>query len=289
MKILVIGKHGYISTSFQNYLRKYPQHEVEAISVRDESWKSVDFSKYETIFNTAALAHNNARKGTEEEFMALNAVLPVEVAKKAKADGVRQFIHMSSMIVYGSLRPLGDNTKYSESTEPTPNNIYGRSKLQGEQGLQALETSSFKVAIIRSPLVYGENATDNFEKLVKAARTFPFFPDIRNERSMIYADNLCELVRLIVENESRGLFYPQQECYICTSQIVKDIAVAMHHGLHLTRFFNPILRAMSKKVCIVNKVFGTEAYEMNMSNAFDGEYRVVSYEESIQRIAAKKK
>ena len=288
MKILVIGKHGYISTSFQDYMKKYPQHEVKAISVRDESWKSVDFSKYDAVFNTAALAHNNARKGTDEEFMALNAVLPVEIAKKAKADGVKQFIHMSSMIVYGNMRPIGDHTKYSDDTVPTPNNIYGRSKLQGEQGLQTLESDNFKVALIRSPLVYGENATDNFEKLVKFAKTFPIFPDIKNERSMIYADNLCELVRLIVENESRGLFCPQQECYICTSQIVKDIAVAMHHGLHLTRFFNPILRVMSKRVGIVDKVFGTEAYEMNMSNAFDGKYRVVSYEESIQRIATKK-
>lgn len=288
MKILVIGKHGYISTSFQNYMKKYPEHEVEAISVRDGPWKSLDFSQFDSVFNTAALAHNNARKGTDEEFMALNAILPVEIAKKAKADGVKEFIHMSSMIVYGSLRPLGDNTKYFKDTVPTPNNIYGRSKLQGEQGLKELEDDNFKVALIRSPLVYGENATDNFGKLVKAAKTFPFFPNIKNERSMIYADNLCELVRLIAENESSGLFCPQQECYICTSKIVKDMADAMHHPLHLTRFFNPILRALSKRVGIVDKVFGTEAYEMNMSNAFDGEYRVVSYEDSIKRIAEAK-
>lgn len=270
-------------------MKRYPEFEIDAISVRDNTWKSLDFSKYDAIFNTAALAHNNARKGTEKEFIELNAVLPEMIARKAKEEGVPLFIHMSSMIVYGSLLPLGNNKKYTINTKPKPNNIYGRSKLMGEQAILKLQSERFKVACIRSPLVYGENAVDNFKKLVGYACVLPVFPDIKNERSMIYSDNLCELIRLIIINNACGIFYPQQERYICTSQMVKDIADASGHKMVITRCFNPVLKAISKKIKIVDKVFGSEAYKMNMSDAFDGKYRVVDYQESILRIAKAKK
>jgi UDP-glucose 4-epimerase len=269
-------------------MERFPEYAVEAISVRDDSWRTMDFSKYDTVFNTTGLAHNDARKGTDEEFIALNVNLPVELAKKAKESGVRQFIHMSSMIVYGSLSPLGKNEKYTVDTIPNPNNIYGKSKLMGEHELEKLKTDSFSVALIRSSLVYGEKAVDNFERLVSFAGKLPVFPDIKNERSMIYADNLCELVRLIIDNKSCGLFYPQQERYICTSRLVKDIAAAMGHKLVLTKLFNPILCSLSGRIGIVDKVFGSEAYEMSMSYAFDGTYRIVSYEESVRRIGKAK-
>ena len=285
IRILIFGKNSYISACFQNYMKAFPEYEIDAMSVRGESWKEQDFSQYDAVFNTTGLAHNDARRGTDEEFLALNTQLPVALARKARADGVKLFVHMSSMIVYGSLLPMGNNKKYTIDTVPSPNNIYGRSKLMGEQELTELQTENFRVALIRSPLVYGETAVDNFERLVDFAGILPIFPDIPNERSMIYADNLCELVRLIVENRSDGLFYPQQERYICTSRLVQDIAEAMGHRMVLTRFFNPILRAMSGRISMVDKVFGSEAYEMSMSSAFDGAYRAVSYEESIQRIA----
>lgn len=284
-RILVLGKSGYISTCFQTYMKKYPNYEVEAITVRGEKWKSLCFKEYDAIVNTVGLAHNNARKGSNEQFTYLNVHLPVELANKAKADGVSLFVHMSSMIVYGSMSPLGLNKKCTADTIPTPTNIYGRSKLMGEQALTKIQSQQFNIAIIRSSLVYGENAIDNFKKLVDYAGKLPVFPNIQNERSMIYADNLCELIRLIIDNNSKGLFYPQQEQYICTSKIVKDIAKAIGHRILLTKVFNPVLKLLSGNVSIVDKVFGSETYELNMSNAFDGKYRVVNYRESIRRIA----
>ena len=147
-----------------------------------------------------------------------------------------------------------------------------------------LQSDYFNVAIIRSPLVYGENAIDNFAKLVSYAGKLPIFPNIKNERSMIYADNLCELVRLIVENNSFGLFYPQQEKYICTSELVEDIANGLGNKIVITSFFNPVLYMLSGKLGIVDKVFGSEAYDHTMSEQFNGRYRIVSYEESIKMI-----
>lgn len=285
MKILVIGKSGFISTSFQNYMKKYPETQVVAISARDGQWNSYEFKQYDVIFNTTGLAHNDARKGTDEQFMALNRDLPKALAKKAKNEGVKTFINMSSMIVYGDMSELGSEERITKETVPRPSGIYGESKLAGEKALNELADDQFHVAIIRSPLVYSENAVDNFLKLTKYARKGFIFPNINNARSMIYADNLCELVRLIAENNGEGLYYPQQEKYICTSKLVKDVAMVSAHKMILIRLFNPILYLLSKKIMFIRKVFGSLAYDLDISNCYEGKYKVIDYEESIRRVA----
>lgn len=288
MKILVIGKNGYVSTCFQTYMKKFPDIEVEAISARDGVWKEKDFRGYDAIFNATGLAHNDARKGTDEEFIALNVSLPLELAKKAKEESVPVFIHMSSMIVYGDMSPIAPYTFIDKTTVPKPENIYGRSKLMGEKEILKLNDNSFHVAVIRSSLVYGETAVDNFLKLTDYAVKLPLFPDVVNYRSMIYADNLCELIKLIAENKGSGLYYPQQGQYICTSQLFKDIGQAAGHKVKLTKVFNPILRVLSTRIGLIRKVFGSEAYEMEISNHFGGAYRLVDYYESVKRIASSK-
>lgn len=289
MKIIVIGKKGFISTSFQKYMKRYPEIQVDAISAHDEQWKEYSFADYDAVFNTTGLAHNDARMGTDEQFMALNRDLPIALATKAKAEGVKTFINMSSMIVYGEMSELGLKERITSKTEPKPAGIYGESKLAGEKGLNLLADDSFHVAIIRSPLVYSENAVDNFLRLTDYAVKGFIFPKIDNARSMIYADNLCELVKLIVEHKGSGFYYPQQDEYICTSKIVKDVATASGHKMILTRVFNPALYQLSKKMMFIRKVFGSLAYDMSESKCFDGKYRVVSYEESIKRLVKARK
>lgn len=289
MKILVIGKNGYISTCFQSYMKKYPEITVDAISARNGAWKNTDFHGYDAVFNATGLAHNDARKGTKEEFIALNSTLPFELAKKAKNEGVKIFVNMSSMIVYGNMTPIGAKECINANTIPTPANIYGKSKLMGEKKILRLNDDSFHVAVVRSSLVYGETAVDNFLALTNYATKLPVFPYVKNSRSMIYSDNLCELIRLIIENKSSGIFYPQQEVYICTSKIMKDIAGQVGHKIWMTRLFNPILKLMSKRIMFVRRVFGNLAYDMKVSNHFNGAYRVVSYKESVRKIAIAKK
>lgn len=288
MKILVIGKNGYVSTCFQNYMKKYDGIQVDAISARKDAWKQVDFRGYDAVFNTTGLAHNDARKGTEEEFIELNAKLPKLLATKAKKEGVPEFVHMSSMIVYGNMSPIGTIELIKEDTVPVPTNIYGKSKLMGEKAILELNDDVFHVAVIRSPLIYGETAVDNFLALTNYAVTLPVFPYIKNIRSMIYSDNLCEIVWLIIQNKSSGLFFPQQEEYICTSKIIKEIASLAGHKVIMVKCFENVLKPFSKWVMLIRRVFGSLAYDMNMSNHFDGMYRVVSYNESIRRIAMTK-
>ena len=127
----------------------------------------------------SGLAHANARQGTEEQYYAVNGQLPIDVATKAKKEGVPIFIQMSSMIVYGNMSPLGKQKTITKETIPTSPTIYGKSKMIAENGLHNLEDIKFQVAIIRPPLIYSENARDNFPKLVFFAKTMPLFTDLK--------------------------------------------------------------------------------------------------------------
>ncbi len=287
MKILVLGKNGYVSRCFQEYMTKFSD-QIDAISVRESEWEKISFAGYDAVFNTIGLAHNDARMGTNEEFMRLNVQLPAQLAEKTKNDGVPIFIHMSSMIVYGNSSKMGKFEPITKNTIPTPDNIYGQSKLLGEKELEKLEDEKFKVALIRSCRVYGEKDTDSIQMLTKFAKNMPIFPNIKNYISMIYSDNLCELVRLIAEKKQGGIFFPQEEYYICTSKMVKDIAVETKHFLWNTKIFNPLLFTVGRKIGIVKKVFGSEGYDLELSNHFEGKYRIVNYSETIKRLAQKR-
>lgn len=287
-KVMLIGIGGYIGGKFTEYINEnYPDWQVDAVDSMNCKWVDADFTGYDAVYNVSGLAHANARQGTEEQYYAVNGQLPIDVAIKAKAEGVPLFIQMSSMIVYGDMSDLGGEKIISDDIVPTEPTIYGKSKMMAERGLQLLVDKNFQVAIIRPPLIYSESARDNFPRLVNFAKKMPIFPKLKNQQSMIYVDNLCELIRLIVEHNKGGIYFPQQEVYIETSKIVKDIADAVGNKMWQTRLFNPFLKILSKceKLSFIHKAFGSITYDMCISNHFNGNYRVVTYEESISRIA----
>lgn len=287
-KVMLVGVGGYIGGKFTEYIHKnYPDWQVDAVDSMNRKWAEADFTGYDAVYNVSGLAHANARQGTEEQYYAVNGQLPIDVAMKAKAEGVPMFVQMSSMVVYGDMSGLGEEKNIFEDTVPAEPTIYGKSKMMAERGLQKLVDETFQVAIMRPPLIYSEYARDNFPRLVNFAKKMPIFPKLKNQQSMVYVDNLCELVHLIIENNKGGIYYPQQECYIETSKIVKDIADAVGNKMWQTKIFNPFLKLFSKwdKLAFIHKAFGSITYDMSISNHFGGKYRVVSYEESIRRIA----
>lgn len=287
-KVMLVGIGGYIGGKFTEYIKNnYSDWMVDSVDSMNGIWKDADFHGYDAVYNVSGLAHANARQGSEEQYYAVNGQLPIDVAAKAKKEGVPMFVQMSSMVVYGDMSGLGKDKMIYADTVPEEPTIYGKSKMMAERGLHELEDASFQVAIMRPPLIYSENARDNFPRLVNFAKKMPIFPKLENRQSMVYVDNLCELIHLIIENNQGGTYYPQQECYIETSKIVRDIAKAVGNKMWQTRLFNPFLRVLSKseKLGFIHKAFGSITYDMAISNHFDGKYRVVSYEESIQRIA----
>ena len=277
-KILITGANSYIGTSFEKWVGQWPdKYSVDTVDMKDALWKEKDFSQYNVVFHVAGIAHVSSDPKMEDLYYKVNRDLTIEAAKKAKAEGVKQFIFMSSIIVYGD----SSSTKrvISRETVPTPSNFYGNSKLQAEEGITPLESDDFKVTILRPPMIYGKGSKGNYPRLAKLATKLPVFPDIENERSMLHIDNLCEFIRLMVDNEESGLFFPQNKEYVKTSEMVRLIAEAHGKKVRLVKWMNWLIR-LTFGIGIVNKVFGNLVYEQSLSG-YRVNYQIRDLRESI--------
>lgn len=277
-KILITGLNSYIGDSFANWLAQWPNdYEVTKWDFKDQSWKNKSFSEFDSILNVAGIAHNSNDYKLEDLYYRVNTDLAIAIAEKAKDDGVKQYIHLSSIIVYGSrVEEINPATPFD------PDNFYGDSKVQAEIGLEKLENDKFNIAIIRPPMIFGKGSKGNYPLLSKFARKTPVFPDIQNKRSMLHIDNLSELIRLIIDQKSQGLYFPQMEDYVSTSLMVKEIASVHNKNIILTSTFNPALRILKNQETI-KKVFGNLYYVKDMSRHFEGNYQINNLKESIRQ------
>ena len=286
-KILITGAGSYIGTSFENYINtNFPdKYTVDTVDLIGGGWKEKDFSPYDTVFHVAGIAHSdNGKIAPEKEklYYSVNTELTSAAAEKAKSDGARQFIFMSSAIVYGNSAPIGKTKIITADTPVSPANCYGDSKVQAEKRLKLLEDENFKVVILRSPMIYGKGSKGNYPLLAKLALKLPFFPRVQNERSMLYIENLCEVVRLMIENEESGTFFPQNSEYSNTSELVEMIAAAHGKKIKLVGGFTRLLKIMSCFTGLVNKAFGNLTYERSISD-YKENYRVAELGDSVKR------
>ena len=290
-KILITGANSYIGTAVERWLTQYEErYTVETVDMIDGTWREKDFSEYDVVYHVAGIAHADVGKVSEETkafYYKVNTDLAVETAKKAKSEGVKQFIFMSSMIVYGESGGFGHAKMIYRDTIPSPANFYGDSKWQADKKIQELENEGFKVVIVRPPMIYGKGSKGNYPTLAKMAKKLPIFPKVQNQRSMLHIDNLCEFIRLMIENEETGVFFPQNNEYSQTSQLVQMIAASTGHQIILTKLLNPFVRIASyipgKVSGLVNKAFGNLTYDKEMSVYPKGTYQIVSLEESIEK------
>jgi UDP-glucose 4-epimerase len=281
-KILITGANSYIGTSFKKWLEQWPsEYLVDTISVRGDEWTKKDFSEYEVVFHVAGIAHVSTDPKMEDLYYKINRDLTIQVAKKAKTDGVKQFIFMSSIIVYGDSSHINYKRVITKDTVPEPGNFYGKSKLEAEEGIMPLGCDTFNVVVLRPPMIFGKGSKGNYPKLARMAQTLPMFPAITNERSMLHIDNLCEFIRLMIVHTEKGIFYPQNLEYVSTSQLVQLIAEAHGKKIRLTKAFNWALRLMDKNVSAVNKAFGNLVYEKSMSE-YKENYRIRDLTKAIE-------
>ena len=283
-KILITGADSYIGTSVEAHLKNRGDYEIDTVDMKDGTWREKSFSGYDSVFHVAGIAHSDTKNVSEETkalYYKINTELTVEAAKKAKADGARQFIFMSSAIVYGASAPIGKSKVITKDTLPSPENFYGDSKLQAEKGLLGLECDSFNIVILRPPMIYGKDSRGNYPILAKFAKKLPFFPNVKNERSMLYVGNLAEFVRLMIENNESGIFMPQNAEYSNTSELVKMIAEAHGKKIRLLKGFTWLLKLAAHVTGLVNKAFGSFSYESSVSE-YKEDYRIFSLKESIE-------
>lgn len=278
--VLITGKNSYIGSNFIRWLSNAEgKYKIEAICVKDDLWKNENFSKYDVVLHVAGIAHVSANSKLKELYYRVNRDLTIEIAEKASRDGVKQFIFMSSMIIFGD--GSYKQNLITENTKPNPTNFYGDSKLLAEDGLRKLQRDNFSIVILRPPMIYGKDSKGNYSKLSKLAKKVSFFPDINNKRSMLHIDNLSEFIRLMIENDESGTFYPQNKEYVKTSELVRLIGQLNGNTVRLTKVFNFIILLFINKIQIFKKVFGDFAYDQSLSD-YSQDYRVHNFKESIK-------
>lgn len=266
-RVLITGANSYIGESFRSYaLENYSSDfDIDTIDMKSASWRENDFSGYDCVFHVAGIAHADVGNVSEEvqaEYYRVNTELAVETAKKARAEGVGQFVLMSSMIVYGGLEHI------TKDTEPQPANFYGDSKWQADKGVRALETEEFLVTVLRPPMIYGPGSKGNYPQLARLARKLPVFPKVANKRSMLYIDNLCEFLCIVMKEQRAGVFFPQNKEPVNTSDMVAHIAKANGHRIWVTpllTLFVAVGRKLPGKIGgLCRKAFGSSWYEPEM-------------------------
>lgn len=283
-QILITGAGSYIGVSVERYLRQWPeQYRVDTFDMVDGSWRERDFRGYDAVLHVAGLVHQPKTKNDPrqaEHYDQINHLLAVETAQKAKAEGVGQFLFLSSASVYGLRAPIGKVVMITGETPLNPTDNYGISKLRAEEGLRKLQDDHFKVAILRPPMIYGKGCKGNYRTMAKLAEKLPVFPLVHNQRSMLYMENLAEFIRLLMDDGAGGIFCPQNNEYVNTSEMVNLIAHARGKDMLLIGGFTWALKLLRPLTGIVDKAFGSLCYDFSLSR-YDKDYCVKSLQESV--------
>lgn len=290
-KVLITGANSYIGTSFEEYVSQHYDSKlsVDTIDMIDGSWRAKGFSNYDIVFHVAGIAHadvGNVNEITKKKYYSINTDLAIETAKKAKDQGVKQFVFMSSAIVYGDSAPFRKSKRITKESKPSPVNFYGDSKWQADMEVRELADENYIVTVLRPPMIYGKGSKGNYSKLAKIAKKLPVFPDVQNERSMLYIENLCEFLCQVMIIGEGGVFWPQNKEYTCTSEMVRLVAEVSGHKIYVSKAWNWVVKLVckipGKPADLTNKAFGNLSYDQTMSK-YDFEYQIFDLKESIKR------
>ncbi|WP_427042655.1 NAD-dependent epimerase/dehydratase family protein (plasmid) [Fusobacterium sp. SB021] len=247
--ILIVGENSYIGNYLEQYLNLCSkEYEIETVSSVNNNWKNLDFKNYDVLINVAAIVHNP--KAESKLYYKVNRDLVIDLVNKAKKEGVKQFIQMSTMNVFGL-----DDGIIDEKTPFLPNNDYGKSKLEADNYLNKIKNEKFKVCIIRPPMVYGRGCKGNYRRLEKYIEYIPIFPNLKNKKDFIFIENLTDFIKYAIDNKIDGIFYPRDPEPISTYEMVKSIALNKRKPMFLLGIFNPIIKLLIFRINIIKTVF----------------------------------
>lgn len=263
--VLIAGQHSFIGTAVERRLAAFPdEYAATSLDMHGEDWKSFDFSPFDCVVHVAGIAHVSPKPEMRPLYEAINRDLAVACARRAREMGAKQFLYLSSAIVFGDAAPAGEAGEITPETSPSPANAYGRSKLEAEHGLRALENGRFRVAILRPMMVFGQGCKGNYNALAALARRAPLFPDFPNRRGVVYIDDLAELIRRLIDEGAAGTFHPQTFA-VSTADIARAVAKAHGRRVLFTRALDPLLRAMGGSGT-VRRAFGGFFYREDMAD-----------------------
>lgn len=283
-RIVITGEKGYIGTQLRAWLLNQPdQYDVTMLNVRTDAWHHTSFTGVDVLVHAAGIVHQPGIKDWTV-YQKTNIDLTLALAQKAKSEGVKQFVFLSTMAVYGRGKRLAVN-EIDQATVCQPDGMYGKSKYLAEQAIQPLQSDDFQVVIVRPPNVYGKGCKGGyitgFQRVAARLPAIPdAYPDVR--QSTIYIDNLCELIRLLIDHGSAGCFMPQDKKAVSAVELMAAITNGMGCRKRKSRLLGLGIQLLSF-LPLVKKAYGGVAYAENMSACFGNAYVLVPFAEGIRR------
>lgn len=284
IRILISGKDSYIGNHIADWLLKAENNhfKVDFLDVRQGDWVEKDFRGYNAIVHVAGIVH---RKDITNSaiYDKVNTQLPYEVAKKAKAEGVEQFIFLSTMAVYGIGKRLKENI-VDQNTPINPKSLYGQSKYNAEKKLKSLADDSFILSIVRPPNVYGKGCKGGYiSSYASIVKKLPVIPNAFGnvKQSVLYIDNLCEFIKLLIINKDAGTFLPQDDKAVSAVELMDAIGVAIGRKKKKLVLLGKIVSLFSFAPIVI-KGYGGVAYPLVASHYKKGNYVKVTFDEAIK-------
>jgi nucleoside-diphosphate-sugar epimerase len=240
---LVTGANGFVGSGLVSELLQRGHSVVSAVrhSVDDSQislgninadtdWATA-LPGVSTVIHTAARVHvmNDILVDPIAAFRAFNAAGTLNLARQAAAAGVKRFVFISSVKVNGESTQPG--RAFTEVDAPNPQDAYGQSKQEAEQGLRQLSADTgMEVVIIRPPLVYGPGVKANFAALMRALqRGWPLpLGAVHNQRSLVALSNLVDFIVTCITHPQAAnqTFLVSDGKDLSTTELVRGMAQA---------------------------------------------------------------
>jgi nucleoside-diphosphate-sugar epimerase len=247
MKVLVTGASGFVGKHLVKELnlkntqvicvgRKVPNNFAGKYYIvkdfNDESAWQEPLKGCDVVIHLAARVHvmKEQSQNPLDEFRKVNVNGTLTLAKQAAKAGVKRFIYISSVKVNGESTDL--DSPFKETDKTNPQDAYGLSKLEAEQGLLKLaQETVMEVVIIRPPLVYGSGVKANFLSMMRAVNSGIPLPlgAIQNFRSLVYVGNLLSFIHCCIEHSAAAnqVFFVSDGHDLSTTELLKATANAL--------------------------------------------------------------
>lgn len=306
--ILVTGASGFVARSLITEIKASGNRvvgvsRVPSVSEADEFFSVPDFAvngvwkrpleSCDIVMHLAARVHvmNDSSDNPLAEFRKTNVDGTLNLAKQASLAGVKRFIFVSSIKVNGEYTETG--VPFTEADLPKPQDAYGISKLEAEQGLMLIaQQTGMEVVIIRPPLVYGAGVKANFASMLRmVARGIPLpLGAIYNKRSLVYIDNLISLILKCIEHPAavNQVFLVSDGHDLSTTELLRGCAAALGVKARLLPIPQKPLEAfaaMIGKKDVAQRLCGNLQVDISKARSLLGWIPPVSVEEGLRATA----
>ena len=291
MTILITGGTGFVG---QTLVKRLCQLPVRLATRRDSfGWEKI-LGGINTVVHLAARVHviHDSSADPLTAFRMVNLSGTMNLARQAAAAGVKRFIFISSVKVNGESTQPG--RAFTEADAPNPQDAYGQSKFEAEQGLRQLSADTgMAVVIIRPPLVYGPGVKANFAALMHAVqRGWPLpLGAVHNQRSLVALDNLVDFIVTCITHPQAAnqTFLVSDGQDLSTTELVRGMAQAAGVPVRLVPVPVWALQtgaSLLGKGDIVQRLCGDLQVDISKAHSLLGWVPPVSVEEGLRRTMA---